>query len=353
MFVRVRDVLIGVSVLIGILTLLDSASGARSVDDEIKSPGDPAHQPWIESGLDKGVLARHSKSPDGRHALAWVAVAEPAAIDWELLKSAPDSFYEKYDLRELWVVDLAQNRKLCSLGSSIGYVRPGSHRSLSVAWGPLEGGRRFAIAGYEWKWGTEALLLLDIGSDNCRETQIGQILDGAVGVAVKKSRVQREAYDFKYNISDLPEIGLKTGFANSSTFRIPFTVKSRERDKPVAEGIATLKLTRRADTPSVTVNKVSIEQLREDPFTDDARLAKADRELNALYLDLLKRLKPADQQPLKTDERDWIQQRETEAASLKGDYYDNNRIASDRALQRLTEQRIAELRKRIDSLRKQ
>jgi uncharacterized protein YecT (DUF1311 family) len=313
--------------------------------------GQPTQQPWIESGPDKGVLARHSKSPDGRYALAWVVAGDQVAIDWKLLKNSPDSFYEKYDLRELWVVDLAQNRKLCSLGASIGYVRPGSHRSLSVAWGPLEGGRRFAIIGYEWKWGTEALLLLDIGSDNCRETQIGQILDSAVATAVKKSR--GEAYDFKYNISDLPEIGLKTGFANSSTFRIPFTVKSRERDRLVGEGIATLKLTRRADTPSVTVNKVSSEQLREDPFVDDARLAKADRELNALYLDLLKRLKPADREALKTDERDWIQQRETEAANVKGDYYDNNRIASDRALQRLTEQRIAELRKHVESLRKQ
>ena len=313
----------------------------------------PAQQPWIESGPDKGVLARHSKSPDGRYALAWVVAGDQAAIDWELLKNAPDSFYEKYDLREVWVVDLTQDRKLCSLGTSIGYVRPGSHRSISVAWGPLEGGRRFAIIGYEWKWGTEALLLLDIGSDNCRETQIGQILDNAVGAAIKKSTAQGEAYDFKYNISDLPEIGLKTGFGNSTTFRIPFTAKSRERDKPVAEGIATLKLTRRTDTPSVTVNKVSIEQLSEDPFADGARLAKADRELNALYLDLLKRLKPADKEALKTDERDWIQQRETEAANVKGDYYDNNRITSDRALQRLTEQRIAELRKRIESLRKQ
>jgi uncharacterized protein YecT (DUF1311 family) len=313
----------------------------------------PAQQPWIESGPDKGVLARHSKSPDARYALAWVVAGDQAAIDWELLKNAPDSFYEKYDLREVWVVDLTQDRKLCSLGTSIGYVRPGSHRSISVAWGPLEGGRRFAIIGYEWKWGTEALLLLDIGSDNCRETQIGQILDNAVGAAIKKSTAQGEAYDFKYNISDLPEIGLKTGFGNSTTFRIPFTAKSRERDKPVAEGIATLKLTRRTDTPSVTVNKVSIEQLSEDPFADGARLAKADRELNALYLDLLKRLKPADKEALKTDERDWIQQRETEAANVKGDYYDNNRITSDRALQRLTEQRIAELRKRIESLRKQ
>ena len=109
------------------------------------------------------------------NALAWVMAGNQAAIDWELLRNTQDSFYEKYDLRELWVVDLAQNRKLCSLGISIGYVRPGSHRTLNVAWGPLEGGRRFAIIGDEWKWGTEALLLLDIGSDNCRETQIGQI----------------------------------------------------------------------------------------------------------------------------------------------------------------------------------
>jgi uncharacterized protein YecT (DUF1311 family) len=350
--VRIRGVLIGLSALIGFVTLPGSACGARSVDDEIKSPAKSAQQFWIESGPDKGVLARHSKSPDGRHALAWVAAGEPSTIDLELLKNAPDSFYEKYDLRELWVVDLAQNRKFCSVGTSIGYVRPGSHRSLSVAWGPLEGGRRFAITGYEWKWGTEALLLLDIGSDNCREAQIGQVLDSAVDAALKKSAAQREAHDFKYNISDLPEIGLKTGFANSSTFRIPFTVKRRDVDRPVAEGIATLKLMRRADAPSVTVTKVRIEQLREDPFVDDSRLAKADRELNVLYLDLLKRLKPADQQALKTEERDWIQQRETEAANVKGDYYDNSRIASDRALQRLTEQRIAELRKRLDSLRK-
>jgi len=31
--------------------------------------------------------------------------AAEADKNWELLKNAPDSFYEKYDLRELWVVD--------------------------------------------------------------------------------------------------------------------------------------------------------------------------------------------------------------------------------------------------------
>ncbi|PYJ90843.1 MAG: hypothetical protein DME71_04545, partial [Verrucomicrobia bacterium] len=77
-------------------------------------------QLWIESGSEKAVVARHSKSPDGRHALAWVVEADPATIDWALLTRDPDSFYEKYEVRELWIVDLTQNRKLCSLGSSIG-----------------------------------------------------------------------------------------------------------------------------------------------------------------------------------------------------------------------------------------
>lgn len=311
-----------------------------------------AQQRWIESSADKAVVARHSKSPDGRHALAWVVAAEPGAIDWSLLESDPDRFYEKYELRELWVVDLTKRKKLCSLGSSVGYVRPGSHRSLHVAWGPLEGGRRFAIAGYDWKWGTDALVLVDVGSENCREAQIGQILEHSVIAALKKSGARAENYDIKYTISELPELGLKTGFANSSTVRIPFTAKIRESDKPAVEGIVSLNLVRRADAPSVTVRKTTVEAVPQDPFSDDARLAKADRELNALYLDLLKRMKPAEREALKIDERNWIEQRERQAADVQGDYYEDNRIASARVLQRLTEERIIELRKRADSLQK-
>ena len=85
--------------------------------------GQPAQQPWIESRLDKGVLARHSKSPDGRYALAWVPAGGPGTIDWELPKNAPDRFYGKYELRELRVVDLPQNRRLGHLGTWAGSAR--------------------------------------------------------------------------------------------------------------------------------------------------------------------------------------------------------------------------------------
>ncbi len=79
---------------------------------------------------------------------------------------------------------------------------------------------------------------------------------------------------------------------------------------------------------------------------DDTRLAKADRELNALYRDLLRRLAPGDQESLQNEERAWIEQREKQAADVKPDHYENNRIVRDQTLQRLTEERIAELRKR-------
>src|SRR5439155_15067305 len=309
-------------------------------------------QPWIESGADKAAIARHSKSPDGRNALAWVVAGDQGTIDWSLLTSDPDSFYEKYEVRELWIVDLTQKKKLCSLGSSVGYVRPGSHRTLNVAWGPLEGGRRFAIVAYDWKWGTDALIVFDMGADNCRETQVGQIVDRSVNTFVAKEKAHAEKYDIRYSVAGLPAVGLKTGFTNASTVRIPFTAKIRERDKPAAEGIVTLNLARRADGPSATVTKVVVGSPGEDPFSDDTRLAKADRELNALYRDLLRRMKPAEREALKIDERNWIEQRERQAADVKGDYYEENRIGSDRVLQRLTEERIIELRKRAVSLQK-
>jgi hypothetical protein len=305
-----------------------------------------AQHRWIESGADKAVIARHSKSPDGRHALAWVAAAEPGAIDWSLLESDPDNFYEKYELRELWVVDLTNGKKLCSLGSSVGYVRPGSHRTLNVAWGPLEGGRRFAVVAYDWKWGTDALIGLDMGADNCRETQVGQIVDRSVNALIKKNKSHGENYDIRYSVAGLPEHGLKTGFANASTIRIPFTAKIRESERTAAEGVVTLNLARHTDAVSANVTHTTIGPVGDDPFSDDTRLAKADRELNALYHDLLKRLSPTEQESLKAEERAWIEQREKQAADVKPDYYENNRIARDQALQRLTEERVAELRKR-------
>jgi uncharacterized protein YecT (DUF1311 family) len=309
-------------------------------------------QPWIESGADKAAIARHSKSPDGRNALAWVVAGDQGTIDWSLLQSDADSFYQKYEVREFWVVDLSQKKKICSLGSSIGYVRPGSHRTVNVVWGPLEGGRRFAVLAYDWKWGTDALIVLDIGADNCREAQAGQIVDRSLNALIKKKKAHAENYDIRYSVAGLPEHGLKTGFANASTIRIPFTAKIRESERTAAEGVVTLDVARHTDAVSARVTNAIIGPNSDDPFSDDTRLAKADRELNALYHDLLKRLSPAEQKSLQAEERAWIEQREKQAADVKPDYYENNRIPRDQTLWRLTEERIEELRKRAASKEK-
>ena len=142
---------------------------------------------WIEIGSEKIVIVRDSKSADDRNSLGWtVDSSEP--IDWSLLEKDPDRFYEQYEVKAIWVINLADKKKVGAVGDTGGYVRPGSHRTLSVAWGPIENGRRFALAAYQWKWGTDTLLLLDVGADDCRSTQIGAVLDKAIEAQIKRAK---------------------------------------------------------------------------------------------------------------------------------------------------------------------
>jgi len=143
----------------------------------------PAEPRWIEIGSERAAIVRDSKSADGRNALAWtIDSSEP--IDWSLLEKDVEHFYEQYDVKEIWVVNLSDKKKIGTVGDKGGYVRPGSHRTLSIAWGPLsDNGRRFALAAYQWKWGTDTLLLLDVGPDDSRSTQIGPVLDKAIDAA--------------------------------------------------------------------------------------------------------------------------------------------------------------------------
>ena len=116
--------------------------------------------------------------------------------------------------------------------------------------------------------------------------------------------------------------------------------------------MATLNLLRREDTPSAKVMTAIAGAISDNPFSDDVRLAKADRELNAVYLALCKRLDHAAEESLRAEEHAWIEQREKQVADLKSDSTENSRIVRDQTLRRLTEERTAELRKRLESLRR-
>jgi hypothetical protein len=311
-------------------------------------PSSERPQPWIEIGTERAVLARHSKSADGRNALAWT-VSDPA-VDWALLESDADAFYTKYDAKEIWVVDLPQTKKLGILGGPGSYLRPGSHRTLSVAWGPVENGRRFAIAAYDWKWGTDTLLLLDVGQEGCWQASVGKLADDAVVTHIKHTaRKQEGPFDTQYLLTGLPELGKKIGFSDAATVGLPFSSRSRKLDAPAASGVLVLKLTPGGPSPSASVAKIVPGTVTDDPFTDATRLARADKELNAVYASLRGQLDPAAQMALRTEQRAWIEHREqqADAAVREQSDADSPRIVRDRTLWKLTEQRTAELRRKL------
>jgi len=306
---------------------------------------------WIEIDSVKAVIARDSKSADGRNALAWI-VESTEPIDWSLLEKDPDHFYEQYEVKEIWVLNLADKKKIGTIGDKGGYVRPGSHRTLSVAWGPLaDSGRRFALAAYQWKWGTDTLLLLDVGPGDSHSAQIGPLLDKAIEAQIQRTKQRhRGPFDSTYLLTGLPELGKKTGFSDPATVGLPFATKDRERDSVASEGIITLKLARSGEGPAAKISKITPGPLPEDPFSESARLAKADRELNAIYAALLKRLDRSAQDALRSEQRAWLEQRDRKAdeAVHNKASAESSRIVRDRVLRQLTDDRAVELRKRLD-----
>src|SRR5256886_6325147 len=320
-------------------------------NDRLAAAAEPSVQPdrpWVEIGSEKAVIAHDSKSADGRNALAWtVDNSEP--VDWSLLEKDPNRFYEQYEVKAIWVINLVDKKKVGTIGDTGGYVRPGSHRTLSIAWGPIENGQRFALAAYEWKWGTDTLLLLDVGADDSRSTQIGPVLDKAIEAQIKRAKPrERGPFDSTYLLTGLPELGKRTGFSDPTTVGLPFVTKDRKQDAPVTEGILRLKLTRAGESPAAKFVKLTPGPLPDDPFSESARLAKADRELNAIYSALLKRLDTSAREKLRTEQRAWLEQRDRqadEAVRNKSDA-ENRRIVRDRVLRQLTEERSGGLRKR-------
>src|SRR4029450_12816348 len=238
--------------------------------------------PWIEIGPEKAAIARDSKSADGRNALAWT-VDSNEPVDWSLLEKDPNRFYEQYDVKAIWVINLADKKKIGAIGDTGGYVRPGRHRTLSVAWAPVENGRRFALAAYQWKWGTDTLLLLDVGMDDCRSAQIGPVLDKAIETEIKRTKPRKRGpFDSTYRVAGLPELGKKTGFSSATAVGLPFVTKDREQDASVNEGILLLKLARTGEAPTASVVRLTPGPLPNDPFSESARLAKHARRLKAI-----------------------------------------------------------------------
>ena len=223
---------------------------------------------------------------------------------------------------------------------------------MSVAWGPVENGRRFAIAAYDWKWGTDTLLLLDVGPEGCSQASVGKPADDAVIAHIRHAaRKQEGPIDTQYLLTGLPELGKKIGFFDATTVGLPFSSRNRTLDAPAASGVLVLKLARGGPSPTASVAKIVPGAVTDDSFTDATRLARADKELNAVYASLRRQLAPAAQEALRTEQRAWIEHREeqADAAVREQSDADSPRIVRDRTLWKLTELRTAELRRKLKS----
>jgi hypothetical protein len=95
---------------------------SRFGNDRLAAAAEPSVQPeppWIEIGSEKAVIARDSKSADGRNALAWtVDSSEP--VDWSLLEKDPNRFYEQYEVKAIWVINLTDKKKVGVVGDTGG-----------------------------------------------------------------------------------------------------------------------------------------------------------------------------------------------------------------------------------------
>jgi uncharacterized protein YecT (DUF1311 family) len=177
------------------------------------------------------------------------------------------------------------------------------------------------------------------------------VLDKAIEAQIRRAKSRtRGPVDSTYLLTGLPELGKRTGFSDPAIVGIPFVTKDREHDAKVSEGILTLKLVRGAEGPAASVARITPGPLLDDPFSESARLAKTDRELNAIYSALLKRLDRSEQNALRIEQRTWVERRNQEAddAVRKKETAESSRIVRDRILRQLTEQRSAELRKRLE-----
>ena len=90
----------------------------KLISAESSPPGEPR---WIEIGSERAVIVRDSKSADDRNALAWtIDSSEP--IDWTLLERDVEHFYEQYDVKEIWVVNLSDKKKIGTVADKGGYL---------------------------------------------------------------------------------------------------------------------------------------------------------------------------------------------------------------------------------------
>ena len=262
-------------------------------------------------------------SPNGQYAIGWTLVrVDPEAkpVDWTAYDASkaydfldhyawdPDAATHPYRLFDC-VIAVA-SRKTVELPSSFPWW-PGRNHSedLVVDW---TADSRFALIQNPGRFDTRNLWLVDVAGGNIRWLDLTSRLDRAVGVVVEDKRPFDYAeYAFNYPLSNSDSPSVTFG-PTSATF--PFSADIPKSDDPASavEGTVVVRLS------DGTVENVSSNTPRDNPFVDDPALAAADHELNQVYTRLKSKLTVAQLAALKEEQITWITERNLTAKDAQG-----------------------------------
>jgi uncharacterized protein YecT (DUF1311 family) len=179
---------------------------------------------------------------------------------------------------------------------------------------------------------------------------IHKLLDGTALEYVGKHEKQKLGeYACDYPLFSLPELGVRTGFSDACTVRVPFSAAIPKESGYI--GTILLRLSTKNGKPHAESSEVRETPEQIDPTTDDPRIVAADKELNAVYTALRNKLDRAGKAKLVAEQRDWIKDRDTKVNNVGLEntdklFVDNPRIAKDRLLLQLTRERTEALRGR-------
>jgi uncharacterized protein YecT (DUF1311 family) len=295
------------------------------------------------------MIFQESISKDGRFAVGWtVRPAEKGAkpVDWSRWNAQdPYTVLRRYDWGEYYaedegpgetpyaavdfVVDLKSGRTLLLPTDSPYWTGKTDDSTLSVNWGGLPDGRRFALVGNGQEDAPDTnYWLVNFDKERMRVKDIAGVLAKSVE-------------NFLGNKPAIIEYHTAKNAGANGTALIRFN--SGPDPESLDAGAHGVLILNPADG---TVTRVSNTAEKSDPFTANDELKHADARLNALYQKLLKSLPAQGAGDLKQRQREWIIERDDDAENavraVPLGASDNDR---EQSLLDSTNKRIAELEK--------
>jgi uncharacterized protein YecT (DUF1311 family) len=328
--------------------------------DATPTPAESDKDRLIDCGAEKVIVIAGTQSPDSAYAIGWTlrpTTKGTPAVDWSSFD--PEQvwdFLEKYDWENEkapyslldCVVDL-RRKKLVTLPTDNPYHTNKNHGGLAIKWSPDVHGGSYAVVENDARFSTDNLWLVLIN----REGGIQQAdLEPRLSKTVAKVLLDKRPWNHEDYATSFPVSNSGQPDASGAVFRegeveIPFEADVPKSDVDSVIGSITVHL------PEATITKVSCKTRRDDPFNDDHQLAKADRELNQTYTELLKHLDEPARAALRKEQRDWIQERDGDAHdAARQNESDDSDSARNNSLRKSTEARYAELKARLSKLQK-